>query len=63
MEAGSLLGMAFVETSKRFAIAEKLQITPEEFVEMATTFLLFALQLQDSMKQMEERRRTEVKRS
>jgi len=60
VEAGSLLAMSFVDTSKRFAIGERLQITPEEFVEMAMTFLLFALQLQESLKQMEERRRIEA---
>jgi hypothetical protein len=62
IEGGSLLSMAYVDASKQFQLGTKITITPDEFVEMAMTFLLFSLQMQESIKQMEERRRPESQR-
>jgi len=60
VEGGSLLGMEFVDHKKTFVVGSSIDITPNEFVEIGMTFLFLALQIEQSCKSMEERRRSEA---
>jgi hypothetical protein len=60
LEAGEVLSVAFVDTEKRIKLGERLSINADEFVEICLTFMLFSMQLEQSVKHLQDQRRPPV---
>lgn len=57
VEEGEQILIGYADDSKEFGLAERIQFTPQEFVQLATTFMLFGLQLQQSILSLQNARR------
>jgi len=56
VEAGELVSIGFDWKCKTFRIGERIDFSSDEFVEISTTFLLFALQLQKAIVKLQQSR-------
>jgi len=56
VEAGELLTVGFVDAERTTALGERITLSPQDFVDVALTFLLFAIQLQASVESVQNRR-------
>lgn len=57
VEAGETLSVSFVETERRVPVGDRLTIAADEFVEICLTFMLFSMQLEQSVRHLREQRR------
>ena len=62
LDAGEQLRVGFVDSERLFHLGERIQFTPSEYVDLCTTFLAFALELQDAIIAFQDRRRREAER-
>ena len=60
VEKGDKVTTAFSTVTKEFSLGERIQISPTEFVEISTTFLMFALQLEHLIRDFQQARRTQA---
>lgn len=58
VQEGEILSLGFVSVSKKFALGDRILFSPAEFVEISLTFLLFALEIENSIKTLQKSRLT-----
>ena len=56
VETGELLAVSFVEAGLKVPVGERIVITAEDYVDISQTFLLFGLQLEKSIMDVQNRR-------
>lgn len=57
VEGGENISMSYADVSKEFELDQRIIFTSQEFVQLATTFLLFAFQIQEAIQQLQQSRR------
>lgn len=57
VEGGEQISFGYSDASKEFELGERIEFTPQEFVQLATTFLLFAFQIQEAIQALQQSRR------
>jgi hypothetical protein len=60
VKAGEKISIGYSDVSKEFSVGERIQITSQEFIQIATTFLLFAVQIQESIHSLQQSRKQEL---
>ena len=53
---GEKVSIGYADASKEFGLGERIEFTPQEFVQLATTFMLFAVQLQEAIQEIQQSR-------
>ena len=60
VEAGETISVRIVETGKEIPLGERITFAASEFLEIVMTFLFFAVQISDSIRKLQEERRSEA---
>ena len=54
VKGGEKISFGYSDVSKEFNLGDEIQFTAEEFVELATTCLLFSFQIQKSIRALQQ---------
>lgn len=57
VKEGEQILIGYADDSKEFKLGEQIQFTPQEFVQLATTFMLFGHQIQQSIQSLQQARK------
>jgi hypothetical protein len=60
LNAGEGLSVRFIESSRAFLLGERISFTPRGFMDVCTTFLSFAIDLNGTIRSFQDRRREEL---
>lgn len=63
VEAGEMISMSYADISKEFKLGQRIMFSAEEFLQIATTFLLFAVQIQESIRDLQQARHDDADKS
>lgn len=56
VQGGEIVSVRYVNVSKKFALGDRILFSPEEFVEISMTFLLFAMEIENAIKALQKSR-------
>lgn len=57
VHGGETVSFGYEDVSKEFKLGDRIEFTPQEFVQLASTFMLFALQIQNAIQALQESRK------
>jgi len=57
VRGGELVSFGYADVSREFELGDRIEFTPQEYVQLASTFLLFAFQIQESIRALQQARR------